>query len=181
MQQAFVRHIAEHGDAARAARDAGYAARTAASKGRTLRRELATEIERELRVRLVEYVPNALTNLRQLADSAESESVRYNANRDLLDRAGWQPVQKHEQVGEPTYAEVRTRLAHILGSEAAADALLAPGGRERLVGMLTGEQQQGQAQPQHEQAGTAQQGEQDQARSVPPPASHNDTGAPAWN
>ena len=38
--------------------------------------------------------------LSDLAENAESESVRLVATRDLLDRAGFRPVDRHEIVKE---------------------------------------------------------------------------------
>ena len=41
-------------------------------------------------------VPAAINQMRVLADSAESESVRLAANKDLLDRAGLKPTERVE-------------------------------------------------------------------------------------
>jgi len=46
-----------------------------------------------------------LNILSDLAENAESESVRLGATRDLLDRAGFRPVDRHEIVKEKSVEE----------------------------------------------------------------------------
>ncbi len=43
---------------------------------------------------LEEQGGDAITRIVQLSISAENESVRLNANKDIADRAGWKPVEK---------------------------------------------------------------------------------------
>jgi len=45
-------------------------------------------------------VDPALTALRRLLDEADSDSVRYAAIRDILDRAGYKPKDRVEQTGK---------------------------------------------------------------------------------
>jgi hypothetical protein len=52
-----------------------------------LRRECAEEITEDLHRNFAEIPPMALNILTNLAENAESESVRLGATRDLLDRA----------------------------------------------------------------------------------------------
>ena len=42
------------------------------------------------------YVPKALHQIQIEAETAVSENVNLNVNCDLLDRAGWNPVEKSE-------------------------------------------------------------------------------------
>ena len=65
-----------------------------------LRRECADDISEELHRNFAEIAPRALNILSDLAENAESESVRLGATRDLLDRAGFRPVDRHEIVRE---------------------------------------------------------------------------------
>ena len=65
-----------------------------------LRRECADEISDELHRNFAEIAPRTLNILSDLAENAESESVRLGATRDLLDRAGFRPVDRHEIVKE---------------------------------------------------------------------------------
>ncbi|MCH2390261.1 MAG: hypothetical protein MK234_06230 [Nitrospinales bacterium] len=56
--------------------------------------------------------------LSDLAENAESESVRLvrlGATRDLLDRAGFRPVDRHEIVKEKTVEELNAQLVSLVG------------------------------------------------------------------
>ena len=55
-------------------------------------RQYSDEITEELHRNFAEMEPCALNILTNLAENAESESVRLGATRDLLDRAGFRPV-----------------------------------------------------------------------------------------
>ena len=75
-----------------------------------LRRECADEITDELHRNFAEIAPRALNILSDLAENAESESVRLGATRDLLDRAGFRPVDRHEIVKEKSVEELNAQL-----------------------------------------------------------------------
>ena len=64
--------------------------------------------------------------LSDLAENAESESVRLGAIRDLLDRAGFRPVDRHEKVKEKSVEELNAQLVSLVGDD----------GAELLVGAL---------------------------------------------
>jgi len=51
------------------------------------------------------------------AKNAESESVRLGATRDLLDRAGFRPVDRHEIVKEKFVEELNAQLLSLVGKE----------------------------------------------------------------
>ena len=57
--------------------------------------------------------------LTDLAENAESESVRLGATRDLLDRAGFRPVDRHEIVKEKTVEELNAQLVSLVGENRA--------------------------------------------------------------
>ncbi len=57
--------------------------------------------------------------LTDLAENAESESVRLGATRDLLDRAGFRPVDRHEIVKEKTVEELNAQLVSLVGENGA--------------------------------------------------------------
>jgi len=57
---------------------------------------LANDIDAEQREALKGYSSKALNQIQELAESAVSEKVKLDANKDLLDRAGWKPVDKSE-------------------------------------------------------------------------------------
>ena len=64
--------------------------------GYRLKSRLTKEIDTEQKVQLQGYAPKAISQIQNLAEKAESENVRLKANADLLDRAGWKPVDKTE-------------------------------------------------------------------------------------
>ena len=50
------------------------------------------------------------------AENAESESVRFlGVTRDLLDRAGFRPVDRHEIVKEKSVEELNAQLVSLVG------------------------------------------------------------------
>ena len=60
------------------------------------RNRLVDEIEIEQKEALKGYASKALHQIQTLAETAVSENVKLNANRDLLDRAGWKPIDRSE-------------------------------------------------------------------------------------
>ena len=84
-----------------------------------LRREWADEITEELHRNFTEIAPRALNILSDLAENAESEGVRLGATRDLLDRAGFRPVDRHEIVKEKSVEELNAQLVSLVGENVA--------------------------------------------------------------
>ena len=64
--------------------------------------------------------------LSDLTENADSESVRLGATRDLLDRAGFRPVDRHEIVRDKSFEELNAQLVSLVGEN----------GAELLVGAL---------------------------------------------
>ena len=91
-----------------------------------LRRECADDISEELHRNFAEIAPRALNILSDLAENAESESVRLGATRDLLDRAGFRHADRHEIVREKSVEELNAQLVSLVGEN----------GAELLVGAL---------------------------------------------
>jgi len=95
-RQVFVEEYVRSGDHLEAAKKAGYKdTHTLRNQACKLRRECADQITDELHRNFAEIAPRALNILSDLAENAESESVRLGATRDLLDRAGFRPVDRH--------------------------------------------------------------------------------------
>ena len=61
-----------------------------------LKNRVMDESEIEQREALKGYAPKALHQIQTQAETAVSKNVNLNANCDLLDRAGWNPVEKSE-------------------------------------------------------------------------------------
>ena len=92
-RQIFVEEYVISGDHLEATKKAGYKnTHTLRNQACKLRRECSEEITEELHRNFAEISPRALNILTDLAENAESESVRLGATRDLLDRAGFMPV-----------------------------------------------------------------------------------------
>ena len=84
------------GNATQAAKAAGVSDVSASTVGYRLKNRLTKEIDKAQREALKGYAPKAITQIQNLAENAVSENVRLSANRDLLDRAGYKPVERSE-------------------------------------------------------------------------------------
>ncbi len=84
------------GNATQAAKAVGVSEASASTVGYRLKNRLTKEIDKAQREALKGYAPKAITQIQNLAENAVSENVRLSANRDLLDRAGYKPVERSE-------------------------------------------------------------------------------------
>ena len=93
----FVReYVNNGGNATQAPIAVGVSQASASTVGYRLKFRLTKEIDTEQKAQLRGYAPKAISQIQSLAEKAESENVRLKANADLLDRAGWKPVDKQE-------------------------------------------------------------------------------------
>ena len=93
----FVREYVDNGgNATQAAIAVGVSQASAKTVGHRLKTRLSREIDEEQKLQLEGYAPKAIKQIQGLAENAESENVKLKANADLLDRAGWKPVDKQE-------------------------------------------------------------------------------------
>jgi len=93
----FVREYVDNGgNATQAAIAVGVSKASARTVGYRLKARLVKEIDAEQKAQLEGYAPRAIRQIQNLAENAESENVKLKANADLLDRAGWKPVDKTE-------------------------------------------------------------------------------------
>jgi phosphopentomutase len=76
---------------------AGYSEKVAKQRGYKLKKQFEFEIQEQTKQMIQNAVPGALSQLTSLVDSAQSESVRLGAIKDILDRAGYRPIEKIEQ------------------------------------------------------------------------------------
>ena len=84
------------GNATQAAKTVGVSDGSASTVGYRMKNRLINNIEAAQKEALKGYVSKALHQIQTLAETAVSENVRLKANSDLLDRAGWKPVEKSE-------------------------------------------------------------------------------------
>jgi phage terminase small subunit len=97
----FVReYVNNGGNATQAAIAVGASSASASTIGYRLKSRLTKEIDTEQKAQLQGYAPKAISQIQSLAEKAESENVRLKANADLLDRAGWKPIDKQEITGK---------------------------------------------------------------------------------
>ena len=96
--------------------------------------ESADEITDELHSNFAEIAPRALNILSDLAENAESESVRLGTTRDLLDRAGFRPVDRHEIVKEKSVEELNAQLISLVGENGAEMLISAFRSRRSITG-----------------------------------------------
>ena len=84
------------GNATQAAKTVGVSDGSASTVGYRMKSRLINDIEAAQKEALKGYASKALHQIQTLAETAVSENVRLKANSDLLDRAGWKPVEKSE-------------------------------------------------------------------------------------
>ena len=82
------------GNATQAAKTVGVSDASASTVGHRMKNRLISNIEVAQKEALKGYSSKALIQIQALAESAVSEKVKLDANKDLLDRAGWKPVDK---------------------------------------------------------------------------------------
>jgi hypothetical protein len=126
-RQVFVEEYVRSEYHLEAAKNAGHKdTHTLRNQACKLRRECADDISEELHRNFAEIAPRALNILSDLAGNAESESVRLGVTHDLLDRAGFRPVDRHEIVRDKSIEELNAQLVSLVGEN----------GAELLVGAL---------------------------------------------
>ena len=116
----FVRHyVSNGGNSSAAAKSIGVSDTSASTTGHRMKERLWPEIQEEIATQMQGFIPKAIQNLKQLAQSADSENVRLNATRDLLDRSGLKPVEKQEihttsgRLEDMTVEELDAELQHM--------------------------------------------------------------------
>tara|TARA_R100000664_G_scaffold21989_1_gene31393 strand:+ start:1887 stop:2360 length:474 start_codon:yes stop_codon:yes gene_type:complete len=119
----FVERMIEHGDHIKAAKEAGYEKddpQKFAVEANRLKRQLHDLILKGMKERFSSSAPKAAHVIETLMNSGESEAVRLKAAQDLLDRAGYQPTTRVEEVTEKkSVKELEAELIAVVGQEKA--------------------------------------------------------------
>lgn len=127
-QEAFIEAFCLTGNASKAAQMAGYSEKVAKQRGYKLKKQFEFEIQEQTKQMIQNAVPGALSQLTSLVDSAQSESVRLGAIKDILDRAGYRPVEKTEQqishVESASTDELKKELEALVGTSEEIPELL---------------------------------------------------------
>lgn len=103
-QEKWFEYYMLSGNAAKAAEFAGYG--SPKQRGYELKNRFKKEIEEKQKAMIVDAVPGVIAQIIEMAQGAESEAVRLNACKDLMDRAGFKPIDKTET--EITTTEAKT-------------------------------------------------------------------------
>lgn len=113
-QEKFIECYVATGNATQSAIKAGYSENGASRRGYELKNRYQAEIDKRTRAAIKNLVPEALHQLKSLALQSESEQVRFQATRDILDRAGLKPTEKVETVTvEKSTDELRAELEQL--------------------------------------------------------------------
>ena len=130
----FVEAYCRLGNGTMAAREAGYKdSKSLVNQASKLKRELSTEISEELRSSFMHAAPKALSILMDLAENSASDSVKFQAAKDLLDRAGYRPIDRREEIRpQRSPEELEAKLKSLVGTEK-ADLLLGKKSVDDLV------------------------------------------------
>tara|TARA_R100000664_G_C2756312_1_gene144175 strand:- start:2209 stop:2601 length:393 start_codon:yes stop_codon:yes gene_type:complete len=115
MQSDFIYYFSQTGNATQSAIKAGYKKTNADKMGYELKTRYQQQIDDEIKKQLSGSVPMALNRVVTLAQSAKQESIQLQASKDLLDRAGYQAVNLHQDVtNERSDKELQEELNTIL-------------------------------------------------------------------
>ena len=117
-QETFIEEYCLTGNAAKSAIKAGYSAKIAKQRGYKLKEQFSREIEERSKKMLRDCVPGALAQLKNLSDSAISEEVKLGAIKDILDRAGYKPVERIDQIishADKSTQELERELEALIG------------------------------------------------------------------
>ena len=115
----FVEAYCRLGNGTLAAKEAGYKdSPSLVNQASKLKRELSEEISEELRSSFMNAAPKALSILMDLAENSASDSVKFQASKDLLDRAGFRPIDRREEIRpQRTPEELEAEIKILVGSE----------------------------------------------------------------
>ena len=114
-QDLFIQEYVRSGNATKSAIYAGYSEKTAKAQGHQLKNKLNEQIKDATYKALQDKIPQALKWVTDLAENAESESVRLGAVKDILDRAGMKPVEKIETttIDQMSAEDIKKELASL--------------------------------------------------------------------
>ena len=117
----FVEAYCRLGNGTLAAKEAGYKdSPSLVNQASKLKRELSSEIAEELTANFMSAAPKALSILMDLAENSASDSVKFQASKDLLDRAGFRPIDRREEIRpQRTPEELEAEIKRLVGSETA--------------------------------------------------------------
>ena len=117
----FVEAYCRLGNGTLAAKEAGYKdSPSLVNQASKLKRELSAQLSQELRSSFMNAAPKALSRLMDLAEKSASDSVKFQASKDLMDRAGFRPIDRREEIRpQRTPAELEAEIKRLVETEKA--------------------------------------------------------------
>ena len=130
----FVEAYCRLGNGTLAAKEAGYKdSPSLVNQASKLKRKLSEEIAEELTSNFVNAAPKALSTLLDLLKNSASDSVKLTASRDLLDRAGFRPIDRREEIRlQCSKEELQAELTRMIGPDK-AELLLGKKGVNEMI------------------------------------------------
>ena len=117
-QKAFADNYIESGNRTDAVFKAKYKVKNNHS-ARSIGSENLTKLD--IRAYIEKQAPGAMSRIVEISIKAKNEAVKLNANKDIVDRAGFKPVEKHEISGrigsEELEKEEVNRLMDVFGDK----------------------------------------------------------------
>lgn len=108
-QEKFVNTLLLTGDKKKALKSSGYSLRTDPMDFKPVQDALADR-QKEMMKRFLDNAEEMKNNMIELARNANSESVKFQATKDILDRAGLNPINKN-QTESAKYVSVESRFS----------------------------------------------------------------------
>lgn len=108
-QAKFVDTLMTTGSRKKALKVAGYSPSSQPEKLQVVKDALA-ERQKEMMKRFLDNAEEMKENMLDLARNADSESVRFQATKDILDRAGLNPINKN-QTESAKYVSIESRVS----------------------------------------------------------------------
>tara|TARA_R100000656_G_scaffold75034_1_gene55673 strand:+ start:81 stop:545 length:465 start_codon:yes stop_codon:yes gene_type:complete len=120
-QAKFIDFYCESGDAMQSAINAGYKnSHTLRNQAWKLKKELAIEINKKMLEKFVDKAPVAFNSLVSLMKDSESDTVKLQAAKDIMDRGGFKPSDRIVlEEDQKTIPELEAELISLVGRKRA--------------------------------------------------------------
>ena len=113
-QELFVKSFVLSGDKTAANRIAGYSEKTEVARSEKIQQEIETN-RKKMEELFQTAAQDMFNNMLKLATSSSSDNVKFQASKDLLDRAGFKPVERKELSGlDGNAISLESRVTHDL-------------------------------------------------------------------
>ena len=121
MRAKFIEGYCEHGNATKAARDAGYKdGKYITNQAGNLKRQLGPQIMKRMQQKFVDETPKAFSAMKNLMDHSDSDTVKYQCAKDMMDRAGFKPKDKLAiEEEKKSVTELEAELVSLVGRDKA--------------------------------------------------------------